>query len=138
VGSSVGPLVQAWDHWVAFVLLGAIGGKMVWEAWGAEPEKQHDDVATGVDPFGTKVMLALAVATSIDALAVGVTLPMLHAPMLLSLVTIGITTAAMSALGLLAGRRFGALLGKRFELAGGLVLIGLGAKILLEHLGAGE
>lgn len=129
VGSQVGPLVQAWDHWIAFVLLSLIGGKMLWEARGeAEAEAPKTDL------YGFKVMLVLAVATSIDALAVGVTLPMLNAPLLLSLVTIGVTTAVLSALGLFAGRKFGAVLGKRLDVAGGLVLIGLGLKILAEHL----
>lgn len=134
VGSQVGPLVQAWDHWIAFVLLGAIGGKMLWEArpW----KKDDDDAAPVADLYGMKVMFVLAVATSIDALAVGVTLPMLDAPLVLSLVTIGVTTAVLSALGLFAGRKFGALLGKRLDVAGGLVLIGLGVKILVEHLSA--
>lgn len=134
VGASVGPLVQAWDHWVAFVLLGAIGGKMLWDAWGAEGETEPGDDTPRADPFGAKVMLALALATSIDAFAVGVTLPMLRAPLALSIATIGITTALLSALGLLAGRRFGALLGKRLEVVGGIVLVGLGTKILVEHL----
>jgi putative Mn2+ efflux pump MntP len=79
-------------------------------------------------------MLLLAIATSIDALAVGITLPLLDAPLLLSLVTIGATTAALSALALFAGRRFGAALGRRLDAAGGLVLIGIGTKILIEHL----
>ncbi len=131
VGSRIGPLVQAWDHWIAFVLLGAIGAKMIWEARGAETENGGDS-----DLFGMKVMLVLAVATSVDAFAVGVTLPMLHAPFFLSLVTIGVTTAIASALGLFAGHRFGAVLGKRLDVAGGLVLIGLGLKILVEHLRA--
>jgi manganese efflux pump family protein len=78
----------------------------------------------------------LAVATSIDALAVGITLPMLGAPLVLSVVTIGVTTAVLSGLGLFAGRRFGALLGKRMEAVGGLVLIALGTKILVDHLGS--
>lgn len=134
VGASVGPLVQAWDHWVAFVLLGAIGGKMLWEAWGAEGETERGADAPRADPFGTKVMLALALATSVDAFAVGVTLPMLRAPLVLSIATIGVTTALLSALGLLAGRRFGALLGRRLEVVGGIVLVGLGTKILVEHL----
>jgi putative Mn2+ efflux pump MntP len=135
VGSSVGPLVQAWDHWIAFVLLSALGGKLLWEARSA----QSEDVAEGTqtDLFGLRVMFVLAVATSIDALAVGITLPMLNAPFVLSLATIGITTALLSVLGLFAGRRFGALLGKRLDVAGGLVLIGLGTKILIEHLRAG-
>jgi manganese efflux pump family protein len=130
VGSEIGPMVQAWDHWIAFVLLFAIGAKMLWEARGSADE----GIKPGKDPFGIQVMLVLAVATSIDALAVGVTLPMLHAPLVLSLASIGVTTAILSALGLLAGRRFGAVLGKRLEVVGGLVLIGLGIKILVEHL----
>lgn len=134
VGARVGPLVQAWDHWIAFVLLAAIGGKMLWEARDAQDEAGAERESPAADPFGIRIMLVLAVATSIDALAVGVTLPMLSAPFLLTLATIGITTALSSALGLFAGRRFGALLGKRLDLAGGLVLVGLGTKILVEHL----
>ena len=85
------------------------------------------------DPFAVGLLSLLAVATSIDALAVGVSLPMLNAPLALTLVTIGLTTAVTSALGLYAGRRFGALLGRRLDAAGGLVLIGLGVKLVLEH-----
>ena len=133
VGSRMGPLVTAWDHWIAFALLAAIGGKMLWEARGAASEAPQ---TPGADRFDLKVMFVLGVATSIDALAAGITLPMLNAPMLLSFVTIGATTALLSALGLFAGRRFGAMLGKRLDMAGGLVLIALGTKILLEHLGA--
>ena len=134
VGSRVGAMVQAWDHWIAFVLLGAIGGKMLWEAWGASDD--DDETARQEDLFRTKVMLVLALATSIDALAAGITLPLLGAPLLLSLATIGITTALFSAFGLFAGRRFGSMLGKRLDVAGGLMLIGLGTKILVEHLSA--
>lgn len=135
VGSRIGTLVQEWDHWIAFVVLGAIGGKMLFDARRASAEEKRD--ATEQDLFGTKVMLILAVATSVDALAVGVTLPMLNAPLFLSLATIGITTAVLCAIGLFLGRRFGALLGKRLDVVGGLVLIGLGTKILVEHLRAG-
>lgn len=170
VGTRVGPLVRLWDHWIAFALLGAIGSKMLWEAYsegagrgaagdqadktnaesagpGAQPTSQgapshasaaQGDPARGLrersDLFGYKVMLLLAIATSIDALAVGITLPMLNAPFVLSLLTIGVTTAVLSALGLFAGRRFGAVLGQRLDVIGGLTLIGLGAKILVEHL----
>ena len=130
VGTRIGPAVQAWDHWIAFVLLGAIGGKMLWEARSQDDEPE----ARVANLYAFKVMLVLAVATSIDALAVGVTLPMLNAPFALSLITIGVTTAILSAAGLFAGHRFGALLGKRLEIVGGLVLIGLGTKILIEHL----
>ena len=128
-GMHIGPMVEAWDHWVAFVLLGAIGAKMIWEAL----RKKDGEAPAAGDPFALRVMTLLAIATSIDALAVGITLPMLEAPMLLSLATIGITTAVLSALGLYAGRRFGAVFGNRLEIAGGLVLIGLGVKFLLQR-----
>jgi putative Mn2+ efflux pump MntP len=129
VGARIGPLVTAWDHWIAFVVLAAIGGKMLWEAF-------HDGVAEGrrgEDAFGLKIMLALAVATSIDAFAVGITLPMMGAPLLVSVLVIGVTTAVLSAAGLFAGRRFGAMLGKRLDVAGGVVLIGIGLRLVLEH-----
>jgi putative Mn2+ efflux pump MntP len=132
VGRSLGPIVQEWDHWIAFVLLGGIGAKMLKESREHPDEKPDDDV----NPFGFRVMLLLAIATSIDALAVGVTLPMLGAPFLMSLVTIGVTTAALSAAGLFAGRHFGAVLGRGLDAVGGLVLIGMGTKILIEHLSA--
>jgi putative Mn2+ efflux pump MntP len=134
IGGRVGPWVAAWDHWIAFALLGAIGGKMLWEARGSDEEerpKQSDEAL-----FGLRVMLVLALATSVDAFAVGVTLPMLSAPLVLSVLTIGVTTAVLSALALCFGRRLGAMLGRRLDMVGGLVLIGLGTKILIEHLTA--
>jgi putative Mn2+ efflux pump MntP len=132
IGAQLGPLVRAWDHWIAFVLLAAIGGKMLWEAAHAD-----DEEAEKGDLYGLRVMTVLAIATSIDALAVGITLPLLGADLLVSLVTIGVTTAVCSALGLFAGRRFGAMLGRRLDVVGGLVLIGMGLKILVEHLSEG-
>lgn len=134
LGRRVGPLVQAWDHWIAFGLLAAIGAKMLWEARAAASDDAPGEPEA--DIFGTKVMLVLAVATSLDALAVGVTFPMLDVPLVSSLATIGLTTAVLSALALFAGHRFGAVLGKRLDALGGVVLIGLGIKILLDHLGA--
>ena len=133
LGRGVGPMLQAWDHWIAFALLVAIGGKMLWEA--RSPDKAG--ATAEVNLFGLHVLLLLAIATSIDALAVGFTLPMLNAPLLLSLVTIGVTTAITSAAALCVGRRFGDALGNRPDLVGGAVLIGLGTKILLEHLSVG-
>jgi putative Mn2+ efflux pump MntP len=134
VGDRIGAMVERFDHWVAFVLLGAIGGKMLWESRGEDNDDDDNSPGSDGDPFAPKVMFVLAVATSIDALAVGITLPMLGADLALSLVTIGVTTAVLSALGLFAGRRFGALLGKRLDALGGVVLVGLGLKILVEHL----
>ncbi len=134
IGARIGPLVEAWDHWIAFVLLGAIGGKMLWEAHSAKADAAPRSEA---DLFGLRVMLALAVATSIDALAVGITLPMLDAPFALSVTTIGVTTAVLCVVGLVVGRRAGAMLGRRLDMLGGIILIGLGVKILVEHLRAG-
>lgn len=132
LGAQLGPTVAAWDHWIAFVLLAAIGGKMLWESAG-----ELDGAANaGENVFGFKVMLLLALATSIDALAAGISLPMLHAPFATSIAMIGFITALFSAAGLFAGRRFGALLGKRLDAVGGLVLIGIGGKILVQHLSA--
>jgi len=133
VGSRIGPLVEAWDHWIAFVLLAAIGGKMLWESRSLKAETPRSES----ELFGFRVMLALAVATSIDALAVGITLPMLDAPFALSVATIGITTAILCGVGLLVGRRAGAMFGKRLDAFGGIVLIGVGTMILVEHLRAG-
>src|SRR5258708_6780736 len=96
IGSRLGPLVAAWDHWIAFVLLSAIGAKMLWEARGAPDSDQRSEG----DPYRLQIMLLLAIATSIDAFAVGVTLPILHAPLVTSLLTLGLTTAVLSALGL--------------------------------------
>jgi manganese efflux pump family protein len=134
VGARVGPWVEAWDHWIAFFVLSVLGAKMLWEArQGPEP----DPLSEKGDAFGWGVLVMLAIATSIDAFAVGITLPMLNAPLLLSLATIGFTTALLSALGVFAGRRFGAMLGKRLDILGGIVLIGFGTKILFEHLAQG-
>src|SRR5690606_4612520 len=133
LGARLGPVVQEWDHWIAFALLGCIGGKMLWDARG----RADEDAAGGVvELFGWKTMFVLAVATSIDAVAVGITLPMLDASFLMSIATIGVVTALLSAIGLYAGRRFGSVLGRRLDVVGGLVLVGLGLKILVEHLQA--
>lgn len=133
VGESLGSAVSAWDHWIAFGLLGAIGGKMLWEARGGA-DRTSPVPSAEADLFATRVLVLLAIATSIDALAAGITLPMLGAPLLFSLVSIGVITAVLSALGMLLGQRFGGMLGRRLDVFGGLVLVGLGTKILFEHL----
>jgi putative Mn2+ efflux pump MntP len=130
LGSRVGHAVAAWDHWIIFFVLGGIGAKMLWEAFHHEQQAALSEA----DAFGLKVLLLLAIATSIDALAAGFTLPLLGAPLGVSVLTIGITTAILSALGLFAGHRFGAALGSRLDALGGLVLIGLGVNTLVEHL----
>jgi manganese efflux pump family protein len=137
LGALLGPLIRAWAHWVAFVLLGGLGGKMLWEACKPVEASSDGDAPNEQvprrDPFAFGAMLTLAVATSIDALAAGIPLPLISAPMFLTLTTIGITTAALSTMGLFAGRHLGATLGKKLDIFGGSILVLLGLKALLEH-----
>jgi putative Mn2+ efflux pump MntP len=131
VGHHVGKAIEAWDHWLIFGVLAAIGGKMLWESFHADAAEEPQDES---EAFGVKVMILLAIATSVDALAAGFTLKLLGAPLVLSLVSIGVTTAVLSAAGLFAGHRFGAAVGRRLDALGGVVLIGIGLKTLIEHL----
>ena len=114
------------DHWIAFALLGLIGANMIRESR-SESEELNDS-------FGPKAMLPLAVATSIDALAVGVTFAFLQVQIAPAVAFIGVITFALSYLGVKLGNVFGAKYKSRAELFGGVVLILMGAKILLEHL----
>jgi len=133
VGSWIGPLIEAWDHWIAFALLGGLGTKMLWDSRSAGAAIDATD-RRGHFELGT--LSVLAFATSVDAFAVGITLPMLGAPMLLSLVTIGVTTAVLTAIATVVGHRVGAVFGRRLDAFGGIVLIALGTTILFEHLQA--
>ena len=119
-------VISSVDHWVAFVLLGLIGANMVREALGGDEE--HVDSS-----FGPRAMLPLAVATSIDALAVGVTFAFLRVEIALAVALIGVTTLVLSALGVKVGSVFGDRFQSKAELAGGVILILMGTKILLEH-----
>ena len=119
------------DHWIAFALLGYIGGKMLWGALKAEEE-----IACPVDEkLDYKELLILAIATSIDALAVGITFAFLQTPILAAVVQIGLITFVLSLIGVILGHRFGIRFKKKAEIAGGAVLVFMGIKILLEHLG---
>ncbi len=119
-------MITSIDHWIAFILLGLIGGNMVRES-GAQGE--HLD-----DSFDVKTMFLLAVATSIDALAVGVTFAFLNVRIAPAVAFIGAVTFCLSAAGIKVGNVFGNKFESKAELAGGLILIIMGAKILLEHL----
>lgn len=116
--------IASWDHWIAFGLLAAIGGKMI-----------HDGLAEQAEPapamLTTRALLILGVATSIDSLAAGLTLPMLGLPLMLSAAVIGMTTFVLSLAAALAAQRLGETIGGRLELLGGLVLIGIGLHILM-------
>lgn len=116
------------DHWIAFVLLAVIGGNMIKEALSKDEEKVDDS-------FAFKTMLPLAVATSIDALAVGISFAFLNVDIITAALLIGVTTFVLSGVGVLVGNAFGSKYKSKAELAGGIVLILIGLKILLEHLG---
>lgn len=116
------------DHWIAFVLLAVIGGNMIKEALGGEDDEVNDS-------FSFRTMLPLAVATSIDALAVGISFAFLGVDIVTAALLIGVTTFVISGAGVVVGNIFGAKYKAKAELAGGIVLILIGLKILLEHLG---
>lgn len=128
LGSQFESLITSIDHWIAFVLLGIIGVNMIREALGKEEDELNDS-------FAFKVMLPLAIATSIDALAVGVTFAFLNVDIVPAVLLIGATTFTFSAAGVKIGSLFGLRFKKKAELLGGIVLILIGVKILLEHLG---
>lgn len=129
LGATFEEYITKFDHWVAFILLGIIGANMIKEALSKEEEKSSDSM-------GVKEMFTLAVATSIDALAVGVTFALLPDVNIGAAVGfIGVTTFILSAAGIKIGNIFGAKYKSKAELAGGIILILMGVKILLEHLG---
>ena len=120
-------VIESIDHWVAFVLLAFIGGNMIKESFG-KGEELNDD-------FGVRTMLLMAIATSIDALAVGITFAFLEVQILPAAGLIGVTTFLLSFVGIYIGNAFGTRYKSRAELAGGIILVVIGVKILLEHLG---
>lgn len=132
LGTLFAEAIQAIDHWVAFILLGIIGINMLKEAF----EKEKDEDSGENADLSFKTMLILAVATSIDALAVGISLALAgDVNIFEAVLLIGAFTCAMSAAGVKVGNVFGARFEKKAQLAGGVILILLGARILLEHLG---
>ena len=119
------------DHWIAFILLGFIGGKMVYEA---VKEKDDDAVMEKDLALNQGEMLLLAIATSIDALAVGITFAFLDTPILEAITIIGITTMVISIVGVVIGNYFGGKYKHKAELVGGIILVLLGVRILIQHL----
>jgi putative Mn2+ efflux pump MntP len=126
-GTLIGRFWMAWDHWIALALLTFVGVKMIKEAF----EAGDDDA--GNAGAGTWMLLILALATSLDALAVGISLPTLGEPPAIALTLIGVVTFACSAAGALLGRRLGERFGRAIEVIGGLALIAIGISIVLEH-----
>ena len=127
LGSAFAKYVQAVDHWIAFVLLGVIGVNMILESRHPAEEQTPD--------FGVKTMLTMAVATSIDALAVGISFAFLQVDIVPAVSFIGAVTFILSAVGVKIGNVFGAKYKSKAELVGGIILVAMGVKILLEHLG---
>jgi len=128
IGISLRDFISGVDHWIAFGLLLLVGCKMIYEAIAAKPDKRE------INSLNFYFILVLSIATSIDALAVGVSFALLGVSIILPIIVIGITTFLLSLLGFIAGSKFGRLLGKKVEIAGGIVLIGIGIKILADHL----
>ena len=126
LGSSFSSFISDFDHWVAFFLLGIIGCNMIRDSFAGDEEKHDDD-------FSLRVMLMLAIATSIDALAVGVSFAFLCVDLWLAVTVIGITTFLFSAIGLKIGNVFGNKYKSKAEFTGGVVLVLMGVKILVDH-----
>ncbi len=133
LGTSFSNAISSIDHWVAFVLLGAIGGKMVWDACHNDPcDKQKNRSAQEV--LTAKLLVVQAIATSIDALVVGVSFAMLQVNIWGACTIIGIVAFLLSFFGSLLGKKIGCFFQQKAAIAGGIILIGIGLKILLEHL----
>lgn len=126
LGVSFADFVTSVDHWIAFVLLGIIGGNMIKESFDKEPENVAPD-------YSFKTMLLLAIATSIDALAIGVSFAFLKVNIWPAVILIGITTGMFSAAGVYIGKFFGSRYKSKAEFTGGFILIAMGLKIFLEH-----
>jgi putative Mn2+ efflux pump MntP len=127
-GRNVAQAIAQWDHWVALALLSFVGGRMILS--GLRP----GETAFSSDPSRGLTLVMLSVATSIDAFAVGLSLAMLQISIWYPSVVIGVITSALSLFGLLVGHRLGKRFGKRMEVIGGLILIGIGVKVVIEHL----
>jgi putative Mn2+ efflux pump MntP len=127
-GLSLKDYIQNYDHWIAFTLLAVVGGKMIYESF------EIKSIEENPDPSNIFVLLVLSVATSIDALAIGITLSFITSSIASAVIIIGLITFALSYAGVAIGKRFGHFFENRIEALGGLVLIGIGVKILCEHL----
>ncbi|MFZ5517188.1 MAG: manganese efflux pump MntP family protein [Candidatus Zhuqueibacterota bacterium] len=127
-GTTVHGLIASFDHWIAFLLLAGIGGKMIRDANSIGETRIKSDPSRGWS------LVLFSIATSIDALAVGLSLGLLHVSILFPAVVIGVTTLLLSTLGINIGNRLGNVFKKDVEIVGGVILIGIGLRILYEHL----
>ena len=127
-GQTVAEMVESYDHWIAFGLLAIVGVHMIWESFRSDANKREHDISRGL------VLIVLSIATSIDALAVGFSFSFLDVDIVMACSVIGGTSLVLSAIGMLLGKKLGEVVGKRAEVFGGIVLIGIGIRILVEHL----
>lgn len=126
-GLTIVGIISSWDHWIAFVLLAFVGGKMIREGLGKEADEEKTDQTRGWP------LLMLSVATSIDSMAVGFSFSVLKNDILVPAIVIGIVCFLMTVIGMLFGKVLARLFGKKVEIFGGLVLIAIGIKILVDH-----
>lgn len=125
-GSYILEYIESIDHWIAFGLLAFVGGKMIWESL-------HDkDDRTDITRWS--YLFILAIATSLDALAVGLSFAFLKVNLMMASTPIGVVAFIITLMGFIAGKKLGELVGKRAEIIGGIILIGIGLRILIEHL----
>jgi putative Mn2+ efflux pump MntP len=129
-GLTISQYISEYDHWVAFGILAAVGLKMIYESFKIKEERK------AMHPANVVMLLALAIATSIDAMAVGITLSLITKQIVEAVIIIGLVTFGLCCAGVYIGKRFGHFFESGIEAIGGLVLIGLGVKILLQHLTA--
>jgi len=129
-GRSIQSYIERWDHWIAFILLVIIGGKAIYSAI----KRDDSEHSMESDPSRGMSLVMLSVATSIDALAVGLSFAVLAMDIWYPCLIIGVITAALTVLGMFLGSRLGARFGRKMEIVGGLVLIFIGFKILIEHV----
>ena len=127
-GETIVKYVEGFDHWIAFVLLFYVGAKLIISGLNKNRQAFEQDPSTG------KILVLLSIATSIDAFAVGLTIALLNVSVLLSVVMIGFTALLLSALGLFAGIRLEETFGKRMEIIGGLILLGIGIRVVVSHI----
>jgi len=134
IGWAAGETIQRYlsglDHWIIFALLLFVGGRMLLEGF----DKKEDKEANGNDPTRGSTLVLLSLATSLDASAVGLSMAMMNLNILFSVIAIGIVTAAFAATGLFAGNLLGTRFGKRMEILGGIILIGIGIRVVIEHM----
>ena len=128
MGLALKKYIEGYDHWVAFGLLAAVGGKMIYESFKIKPAGDNPNLSN------IFILLILSIATSIDALAVGITLSLITSSIVTAAIIIGLITFALSYFGVFVGQKLGHFFENKIEAIGGLVLIGIGIKIVLEHL----